>query len=77
MPIESTDFMPLDFVPLDFEILDFETTSSGVLKMQPKSTPPEKTTYEPPRIVHKGKLKQFSGSPISGPPDPDNLWRLP
>ncbi len=45
--------------------------------MQPKSTPPEKTTYEPPRIVHKGKLKQFSGSVLGPDPNPNNLLGLP
>lgn len=31
---------------------------------QPTSPKP---TYEAPRIVHKGQLKQFSGSPVGGP----------
>ena len=34
------------------------------------------TTYEPPRIEHKGSLKQFAGSPLSEKPD-DNPLGLP
>lgn len=26
---------------------------------------PAPKTYEPPRIVHKGQLKQFAGSPLA------------
>jgi hypothetical protein len=32
-----------------------------------------KKTYEPPRIVHKGELKQFAGSPLGGRPDGNPL----
>ena len=35
-----------------------------------------KTSYEPPRVVHKGKLKQFAGSPL-GDEDGANPLALP
>ena len=33
----------------------------------------QESTYEKPRITHKGELKQFSGSPLGGQPDGNPL----
>lgn len=42
-------------------------------KSQPKGGP--WLTYEPPAIVHRGQLKQFSGSPLGfGPPGDPFTW---
>ncbi len=35
------------------------------------------STYEPPRIEHKGALKQFAGSPLGQKPDGTNPLGLP
>ena len=40
-------------------------------KVQPASA------YEPPRIEHKGALKQFAGSPLGKKPDGTNPLGLP
>ncbi len=41
-----------------------------------KKHEPTPKTYEPPRIVHKGQLKQFAGSPLALP-DEDSILGLP
>jgi len=33
----------------------------------------QQSTYEPPRVTHKGQLKQFAGSPLGGQPDGNPL----
>jgi len=40
--------------------------------MKTPETSPQ-PVYEPPRIVHKGQLKQFAGSPLAAPPGSDVL----
>lgn len=46
------------------QLTDIHTTAILAPKMKPSSE-----TYEPPRIVHKGQLKQFAGSPLSPEPN--------
>ena len=41
--------------------------------MKPKMHIKQQPPYEPPRITHRGQLKQFAGSPLSERPEGNPL----
>ena len=41
--------------------------------MKSETNAKQKPTYESPRIIYKGQLKQFAGSPLSKPRDGNPL----